>query len=78
MVLFDEETIPGYLKRYVFKYILNFNSFHLKLFRYWRQRYKISSKFDEGLWLNEVSWYSITPERVAKCVFYLLLRNSVF
>ncbi|KAJ1427013.1 RNA cap guanine-N2 methyltransferase-domain-containing protein [Ochromonadaceae sp. CCMP2298] len=38
---------------------------HLK---YWDQRYRLLSKFDHGILLDEESWYSITPEAVAKHV----------
>ncbi|KAK9454067.1 RNA cap guanine-N2 methyltransferase-domain-containing protein [Dipodascopsis uninucleata] len=34
--------------------------------KYWKQRYFLFSKFSEGIWLNEQSWYSVTPESVAQ------------
>ena len=36
---------------------------HLK---YWDQRYRLLSLFDQGIKLDAESWYSITPEAVAK------------
>lgn len=38
---------------------------HLK---YWDQRYRLLSRYDAGVRLDEESWYSITPEAVAKHV----------
>lgn len=38
---------------------------HLK---YWDQRYRLLSLFDRGVRLDPESWYSITPEAVAKHV----------
>lgn len=35
---------------------------------YWAQRYKIFSKFDEGIWLTDDAWFGVTPEPVAKLV----------
>lgn len=34
--------------------------------KYWLQRYRLFSKFDEGIELDDESWYSVTPERIAK------------
>ncbi|KAK9467524.1 RNA cap guanine-N2 methyltransferase-domain-containing protein [Lipomyces arxii] len=36
------------------------------LYKYWKQRYQLFSRFDEGVWLNEEMWYSVTPEAVAR------------
>eukprot|EP00658_Telonema_sp_P-2_P070426 TRINITY_DN59944_c0_g1_i1.p1 TRINITY_DN59944_c0_g1~~TRINITY_DN59944_c0_g1_i1.p1 ORF type:complete len:399 (+),score=98.59 TRINITY_DN59944_c0_g1_i1:132-1328(+) len=33
--------------------------------RYWRQRYRLFSRFDEGIQLDHESWYSVTPEVIA-------------
>ena len=33
--------------------------------KYWSQRYRLFSKFDDGIKLDEESWYSVTPERIA-------------
>ncbi|KAK7203935.1 RNA cap guanine-N2 methyltransferase-domain-containing protein [Myxozyma melibiosi] len=35
------------------------------LWKYWRKRNQIFSKFNEGVWINEQGWYSVTPEDVA-------------
>lgn len=34
--------------------------------KYWTQRYRLFSRFDEGIRLDEESWYSVTPERIAQ------------
>jgi len=34
--------------------------------KYWAQRYRLFSKYDEGIQLDEESWYSVTPEKIAK------------
>lgn len=37
---------------------------HIK--KYFPKRYTLFSKFDEGIQMDEVGWYSVTPESVAK------------
>lgn len=37
-----------------------------KLRKYWQRRFSLFSKFDMGIKLDEESWYSVTPEIVAK------------
>lgn len=37
-----------------------------KLKKYWHRRFSLFSKFDQGIKLDEESWYSVTPELVAK------------
>lgn len=32
---------------------------------YWAQRYKIFSKYDDGIWLTDDAWFGVTPEPVA-------------
>uniref|UniRef100_H2ZN24 Trimethylguanosine synthase n=1 Tax=Ciona savignyi TaxID=51511 RepID=H2ZN24_CIOSA len=34
--------------------------------KYWVQRYKLFSKFDDGVRLDKESWYSVTPEKIAE------------
>lgn len=36
------------------------------LAKYWTQRYRIFSRFDEGIKLDAESWFSVTPEKIAK------------
>lgn len=33
--------------------------------KYWRARYDLFSRFDEGILLDLESWYSVTPEAIA-------------
>ncbi|XP_063968300.1 trimethylguanosine synthase-like [Lytechinus pictus] len=37
-----------------------------ELNKYWAQRYRLFSKFDEGIKLDAEGWYSVTPERIAE------------
>ncbi|KAL1129459.1 hypothetical protein AAG570_013985 [Ranatra chinensis] len=37
-----------------------------RLLKYWYQRYRLFSKYDEGIKLDAESWYSVTPEKVSK------------
>ena len=34
--------------------------------RYWNQGYSIFSKYDDGIWMTDDSWYEVTHESVAK------------
>ncbi|KAF7994062.1 hypothetical protein HCN44_011331 [Aphidius gifuensis] len=36
-----------------------------KLMKYWVKRYRLFSKFDEGIKLDRESWFSVTPEKIA-------------
>lgn len=36
------------------------------MMKYWAQRYKLFSKFDNGIKLDKESWYSVTPEKIAE------------
>jgi hypothetical protein len=33
--------------------------------RYWRRRYQLWSKYDDGVLLDDEGWYSVSPEAVA-------------
>lgn len=33
--------------------------------KYWHQRYNIFSKFDDGIWMTDDTWFGVTPEPVA-------------
>ena len=33
--------------------------------KYWGQRYRFFSRFDEGVGLDSEGWYSVTPEAIA-------------
>lgn len=34
--------------------------------KYWFHRYTLFSKFDNGIWMDNEGWYSVTPEKIAK------------
>ncbi|XP_038047408.1 trimethylguanosine synthase-like [Patiria miniata] len=36
------------------------------MMKYWVQRYRLFSRFDHGIKMDEEGWYSVTPERIAK------------
>eukprot|EP00249_Psilotum_nudum_P010416 c22528_g1_i1 orf=581-2437(-) len=38
----------------------------VNIFKYWVQRYRLFSKFDDGVKLDEEGWFSVTPEVIAK------------
>ena len=37
-----------------------------ELQKYWNQRFRLFSKFDDGIELDRESWFSVTPEVIAK------------
>ncbi|OQV17442.1 Trimethylguanosine synthase [Hypsibius exemplaris] len=37
-----------------------------KMWKYWFQRYRLFSRYDEGVLMDEESWFSVTPERIAE------------
>lgn len=37
-----------------------------KLIKYWNQRYNLFSRFDDGIMMDDESWYSVTPENIAQ------------
>lgn len=36
------------------------------LMKYWAQRFRLFSRFDEGVKMDRESWFSVTPERIAE------------
>ena len=34
--------------------------------KYWAQRYRLFSRYDDGVCLDPESWYSVTPEKIAQ------------
>ncbi|EMG47202.1 TGS1 Trimethylguanosine synthase [Candida maltosa Xu316] len=47
--------------------------------KFWNRRYKLFSKFDDGIYLSEELWYSVTPEAIAKYIanlFHKLLPDA--
>lgn len=43
--------------------------------KYWRKRYQLFTKFDEGIYLTSELWYSVTPESVAKFTAHFVKKN---
>ncbi|NXE92273.1 TGS1 synthase, partial [Menura novaehollandiae] len=37
-----------------------------ELVKYWAQRYRLFSRFDEGIQLDREGWFSVTPEKIAE------------
>ncbi|XP_032078913.1 trimethylguanosine synthase [Thamnophis elegans] len=37
-----------------------------ELAKYWAQRYRLFSRFDEGIQLDREGWFSVTPEKIAQ------------
>lgn len=36
------------------------------LVKYWKQRYRLFHRFDEGIQLDAEGWFSVTPEKIAR------------
>lgn len=36
-----------------------------EIWKYWQQRHKIFSKYDDGIWMTDDAWFGVTPEPVA-------------
>eukprot|EP00124_Ichthyophonus_hoferi_P001147 Ihof_evm4s54 gene=Ihof_evmTU4s54 len=34
--------------------------------KYWNQRYRLFTLFDQGIWIDKEGWYSVTPEVIAQ------------
>jgi trimethylguanosine synthase len=47
------------------RFQMNYNTLPKQCKKYWRQRYDLFSRFDEGVYMNAELWYSVTPEIVA-------------
>ena len=44
--------------------------------KYWDQRYRLLSKYDHGVILDEESWYSITPEIIANHITNTIINSA--
>ena len=44
--------------------------------KYWDQRYRLLSKYDHGIILDEESWYSITPEVIANHITNTIINSA--
>ena len=45
--------------------------------KFWLQRYYYFSKFDEGIQMDKESWYSVTPEQIAKYTAKLIKGKTI-
>ena len=45
--------------------------------KYWSQRYRLFSLFDEGIKMDVESWFSVTPERIAQHIAYRMACDVV-
>jgi len=52
-----EKEDPVYLSR---------EDFPAEMEKYWAQRKRLFSRFDQGIKMDKESWYSVTPEAIAK------------
>jgi hypothetical protein len=48
----------------------------LNLCRYWHQRYRLFSRYDDGIWMDGEAWYSVTPEGIARHVARFMAEKS--
>ena len=46
-------------------------------YKFWMQRYYYYRKFDEGIQMDRESWYSVTPEKIAKYTAKLIEGKSI-
>ena len=37
-----------------------------EIYKYWEQRTSLFSKYEEGIWMTDDSWFGVTPEPVAE------------
>lgn len=37
-----------------------------ELYKYWQQRYNLFSRFNDGIQMDDESWWSVTPENIAR------------
>ena len=45
--------------------------------KFWNQRYYYYSKFDKGIMMDRESWYSVTPEKIAKYTAKLIEGKTI-
>lgn len=39
-------------------------------YSYWKQRHRIFTKYEDGVWLTDDAWFGVTPESIAKYVLF--------
>lgn len=62
VVSYARSSMPATIQKYWRKTYLKINRSPLTDID---QRYRLFSKYDEGIWMDEESWYSVTPEPIA-------------
>ena len=55
-----EQTLPDGVHHYKTAEEVPF-----QISKYWHQRHKIFSKYDDGIWMTDDAWFGVTPEPVA-------------
>ncbi|RWS13097.1 hypothetical protein B4U79_05332 [Dinothrombium tinctorium] len=45
--------------------------------KHWYKRYRLFSRFDEGIMLDDESWYSVTPEKIAEHIAKRMVQSDV-
>lgn len=46
-------------------------------YKFWMQRYYYFTKFDKGIQMDNESWYSVTPEKIAKYIATLIKGKTI-
>lgn len=47
-----------------------------ELMKYWRQRFRLYSKFSKGILMDREGWFSVTPERIAEHIADRMVRSN--
>lgn len=75
----DDMTVTENVK--LEKHALNENQHHMgltdRVLKYYSQRHRLFHKFDQGIQLDEESWYSVTPEKIARHIATRFANKSV-
>jgi hypothetical protein len=69
-VRYTLQTLPPELHKYLI-FLETINNC-----RYWYQRKRLFSRYDEGVWMDKESWYSVTPEGIARHLAQTLSSRS--
>lgn len=72
----DIGEVPWDIQKYAILFFQTLSITDWILNSYWAQRYKIFSRYDEGVWLTDDAWFGVTPEPVAKYVGFLRTRTN--
>ncbi|PVU99484.1 hypothetical protein BB559_000677 [Furculomyces boomerangus] len=64
--IMTSKTLHDLYKEYTLFHAETANQLPNFLKKFWKQRYNLFSKYDEGIFLDQESWYSVTPEPIAQ------------